>query len=45
MAEGGFDPRKSPSKTLAGANRATRLLTFIDSLIPLDGRHEKIYLI
>ena len=45
MAEGGFEPRKSPSITLGGASRATRLLTFIDSPIPLDGRHEKIYLI
>lgn len=45
MAEGGFEPRKSPSKTLGGASRATRVLTSIDSLIPLDGRHEKIYLI
>lgn len=45
MAEGGFEPQKSPLKTLKGASKATRLLTFIDSLIPLDGRHEKIYLI
>lgn len=33
MAEGGFEPQKSPSKTLEGASRVIRLLTFIVSLI------------